>query len=71
MPFMTTSHGGIYLCQHFGISLSYNEFCSILLNDGPVLDENKPYAMKEPFLAVLVHQADRVSCEEEKRDENS
>lgn len=71
MPFLTTSHAGVFLCQHFDVKISYNEFASILLNDGPVLDENKPYAMKEPFLAILVHQADRISCEEEKREEAS
>lgn len=70
MPFLTTSHAGVFLCQHFDIRISYNEFAAILLNDGPVLDENKPYAMKEPLLAIFVHQADRISCEEEKRDEN-
>lgn len=69
MQFMTVSHGGLFLMQHFGVHMTFDEFQAILLNDGPVLEENKAYCMKETNLALLVHQADRLACEMEKRNE--
>lgn len=67
LKYMTTSQMGLFLMQHFEIKLSYNEYMSILLNDGPIVEENRTYAMKEPLLAILVHQADRMACEQEKK----
>jgi hypothetical protein len=66
MQYMTTSHRALFLFQHFGVYLTEDEFLSILLNDGMYIDDNKPYRMKEPTLAVLVHHADRMACQQEK-----
>ena len=41
MPYLTTRDRSIHLCQHFGLKLKKNEYLSILLNDGFILDENK------------------------------
>lgn len=67
LPFATTSHGGLFLMQHYNIALTFGEFMGILLNDGQYIDDNKAYAMKECSLAVLIHTADRLACEEEKK----
>jgi hypothetical protein len=66
MPYSTVSHMSVFLLQHFGVKVTWDEWTAIMLNDGPVLVENKPYCMKEPLLALLVHQADRLACEQEK-----
>lgn len=66
IPYMSTPHRSIYLTQHFGIKLSRDEMLAILLNDGYVVDENKPYCLKEPDLALCVMQADIIATREEK-----
>lgn len=66
MRFMAVKDNSIFLLQHFGIKVSYNEYMSILLNDGQFDDTNKEYRMKEPDLAVVVHQADLISTRWEK-----
>jgi len=66
MDYSTVAHSGLFLIQHFDIKTTWGEWTAILLNDGPILTENKPYCMKEPVLALLVHQADRLASEAEK-----
>lgn len=66
LPYMTVPHRSIYLLQSFDIKLSHDEFCAIMLNDGQYLEANKPYAMKEPMLSMIVHQADAYSTMWEK-----
>lgn len=66
LQFMSSAHRGLFLLQHFGVKLTEDEFMSILLNDGPEAEENRIYSMKEPTLAVVIHQADRMACEFEK-----
>lgn len=66
LPFATTSHGGLFLMQYYKIDLTFGEFMGILLNDGQYIDDNRAYGMKECSLAVLIHTADRLACEEEK-----
>lgn len=51
---------------HYGIVPTQDEYLAIRLNDGPYAEENSKYAMKEPPLALLIHMADRLACEEEK-----
>ena len=60
------THASLFLLQHFGVKMSYDEFEAILLNDGPVTDDGREYCMKETPLALLVMTADRLSCEQEK-----
>lgn len=66
MQFMTVPDRGVWLCQHFGLKLSQDEWLAIKLNDGQYADENAPYKMKEPLLADIVHLADYISCKQEK-----
>jgi hypothetical protein len=62
---MMTDDCTLWLFNHFGITLSQDEYLAILLNDGPYHAKNQPYGMKEPKLALVVHAADRFACEEE------
>jgi hypothetical protein len=66
MRFMTVPHNSTFLLQHFGIKVSYDETMAILLNDGHFDPVNEPYKMKEPDLAIVVHQADLISTRWEK-----
>lgn len=66
LQYMSTAHRGLWLLQHFGVKLNEAEYLAIMLNDGPEAEENRIYSMKEPTLAVIVHQADRMACEFEK-----
>ena len=66
IQYMTVPDRGLWLCQHFGLKLSQDEFLSIKLNDGQYADENAPYKMKEPTLADVVHIADYISTKQEK-----
>ena len=66
LPYMTTQHRSIYLMQQFGIKLSHDEFLAIMLNDGFVDPNNKPYCLKEPVLAHVVMTSDYVSTCAEK-----
>lgn len=66
MPYSTVPHASMFILQHFGIKTTWAEWQAILLNDGMILPENKPYSMHETPLALLVHQADRLACQQEK-----
>lgn len=58
---MPNSERGLWIMQHFGVKLSMAEWLAIRLNDGQYVDENRPYKMHEPTLALVVHQADRMA----------
>lgn len=64
--YMSVPLRGVWLCQHYGLKLTHDEFLSIVLNDGWVLQENKPYCLKEPLLAHVVMTADYISTMQEK-----
>lgn len=66
IPFSTVPHSTLFIIQHFGVKMTFDEFQAILLNDGFIVEENRPYCMKETKLSLLIHQADRISCEQEK-----
>jgi len=66
MLYMTVPDRGVWLCQHFGLKLTQDEWLAIKLNDGQYIQENAPYKMKEPLLADIVHQADIIATKEEK-----
>lgn len=68
MQYMTVPDRGVWLCQHFGLKLTQAEFLAIKLNDGQYADENAPYKMKEPDLAVVVHTADLLATRHEKEN---
>ncbi len=66
IQYMSVPHRGVFLCQHFGLQLKMEEILAITLNDGWVVEENKPYCLKEPLLAHVVMTADYISCMQEK-----
>lgn len=66
LQYQTIAHRSIYLLQSYGVKLSKDEWIAILVHDGPFLDENKPYSMKEPPLATIVSVADLLATKQEK-----
>lgn len=66
MKYMTTTDRSLWLMQHFGIKLTFEEFVAIRLADGQYAEENAPYKMKEPILADIVHMADFIATKQEK-----
>lgn len=66
MQKMPNAERGLWLLQHFNVKLTIDEWIAIRINDGQYVAENKYYAMHEPPLAVVVHMADRLACEQEK-----
>ena len=69
MQYMTTPQRSVYMCQAFGLNLKIDEYLSILLNDGFVLDENKQYCLKISPLVFAVMTADYISTMQEKNEE--
>jgi hypothetical protein len=67
--FMTVPDRSLWLCQHYGLKLTQEEYVAILIHDGQVVDDNKSYRMKEPKLADIVHLADFVACKQEKEEQ--
>lgn len=61
-----TREMSLFILQHFGVQMTYPEWEAILLNDGQGVEANRSYSMNETALALLVHQADRLSCSQEK-----
>lgn len=66
MQYVSTSHASLFLLQHYGVRTTFPEWIALMTADGMYVDANREYGMHEPSLALLVHQADRVSCEQEK-----
>jgi len=66
MQYMTTPQRSVHMCQAFGLKLKNDEYLSILLNDGFVVDENKAYCLKISPLVFTVMTADYVSTMQEK-----
>lgn len=66
MQYMTTPQRSVHMCQSFGLKLKNDEYLSILLNDGFVVDENKAYCLKISPLVFTVMTADYVSTMQEK-----
>jgi len=66
IDYMKTSLRSICTLQSYGIILNQDEFLAIYLHDGPIEDKNKPYMMKEPKLATLIHMADHLATKMEK-----
>lgn len=49
-----------------GIKLTKEEYIAILIHDGWIMDQNKTYMHKEPWLATLLQTADYIACKSEK-----
>lgn len=67
---LTTTDRSLWLCQFYGIRLTQDEWLAIRLADGQYVDENKPYKMKEPLLADVVHMADVIATKQEKASDS-
>ncbi len=61
ISYMSVPHRSVWLLQHFDVKVSKEEYLAILLNDGQYVEANKSYAMREPMLSMIVHQADAFS----------
>lgn len=64
---LRTTDCSLFLLQHFGVSLTDDEYLAIRLADGQYEDANRGYGMEQPDLAMLVHTADVWATREEKR----
>jgi hypothetical protein len=60
----------LFILQHFGVKLSHQEWQAILSIDNQTLNDSK-YDLKETSLALLINQADRLSCYQEKIQQNN
>ena len=65
IQYMSVPQRALFVLQSGGITLTQEEYLAILLSDGQYVAENKPYAMREPDLAVLLHFADLHTTREE------
>lgn len=63
---MSTPDRSVFIMQHYGVQLSPDEWLAIKLNDGFVLQENKPYCLRISPLVYGVMTADYVSTMAEK-----
>ena len=64
--FMPSSERGLFVLQSEGVSLDYDEYLAIRLNDGAGPAENKPYNWHTPPLSLLIHWADHWRSVQEK-----
>jgi len=64
--YMTTPDRTVFVLQHYGVKLSPDEAIAIKLNDGFVLQENRPYCLKISPLVFGLMTADYISTMEEK-----
>ena len=69
LDYMTVPDRSLFLCQHFGLTLTRDEMLAIKLHDGQYTEDNRSYRMKEPLLSDLVHMADLISTKQEKEKE--
>ena len=56
----TTPDRTLFLLQHFGITLTHDEFYAIRLSQGSHLEENRFYVNSEPDLAKCLQMAKRL-----------
>ena len=68
-PFTLVNDLSIWLLQHYGISISWNEMLGIKLTDGLYDDSNKPYFISRTAdsklknnLGFIMHQADLMAA---------
>lgn len=66
ITYLTTPDRSVFIMQHYGIRLTPDEWLSIKLNDGFVVQDNKPYCLKESPLVFAVQTADYISTMVEK-----
>lgn len=65
LTYMTTPDRSVFFLQHYGIKLNPDEWLAIKLNDGFVLQENKPYCLKiKPLVYGLMTSDYIATCQE-------
>jgi hypothetical protein len=69
IQYMEVPLRSVFLLQHFGVTLTQDEMLAITLNDGFVVEANKPYCLKEPKLATCTWMADYIATMAEKEEE--
>ena len=57
LPKMPVSHRSLYILQHAGIKLSYDEWTAISMSTGTHREESRFYAGTEPQLGLLISHA--------------
>ena len=66
---MSVSHRTLWLLQHYGVTLSNDEWLAIQLASGFHFEENRFYVNHEPTLALLLQQAKAVTIHKAKNEE--
>jgi len=66
--FMRVPQRSLYLAAESEIDLTQEEYLAILLHEGMLVEENKPYAYKTPELAQLLFYADQHAISIEKQN---
>jgi hypothetical protein len=66
VDYLTTPDRSVFVLQHYGIRLNAEEWLAVKLNDGFVLQENKPYCLKISPLVYGVMTADYIATMSEK-----
>ena len=68
LNFMTVTDRAIYLLNHFGVSMTENEYLALRLTDGMYEEANKTYLMQyldenkvKSNISILLHQADMLA----------
>ena len=54
---MSVSHRTLFLLQHFGVTLTSDEWLAVQLASGSHFEENRFYVGNEPSLALILQQA--------------
>lgn len=63
---MPNAEKSLYLLQHHGVVVSWEEAVAIRLNDGMGSESNREYSFHEPDLALVIHWADHWAMRREK-----
>ena len=63
----SVSHRSLYLLQHFGVTLTQDEWIAIQLSQGSHFEENRFYVGSEPSLALLLQNAKSIVIHRSRR----
>jgi hypothetical protein len=64
---MSITHQTLFLLQHFGVTLTRDEWIAIQLSGGSHFEENRFYVGGEPTLAVILQQAKQMTIHSMKK----
>ena len=66
---MSTSHRTLYLLQHFGVTVTQDEWLAIQLAQGNHFEENRFYVASEPTLALVLQQAKQMVLHQDRQSD--